>query len=66
MINYSRYGKTLKSRVGYMTLKTIAGYRNTDEAKAVESQIEFRAGGASIFANEQTGPRVSSPSAPSL
>ncbi|MEZ0225177.1 MAG: hypothetical protein ACAH83_11530 [Alphaproteobacteria bacterium] len=49
-----------------MTLKTIAGYRNTNEAKDIESAIEFRASGASIFANEQSGPRVSAPTAPAL
>jgi hypothetical protein len=49
-----------------MTLKTIAGFRNTDEAKAVESQIEFRASGAAIFAHEHSGPKVSAPSAPAL
>ena len=49
-----------------MTLKTIAGFRNTDEARDIEEHIKFRADGASIFANEQSGPKVSAPSAPAL
>jgi hypothetical protein len=47
-----------------MTLKTIAGYRNTNEAKAVETSIEFRAQGAALFANDPAAPKVSAPSAP--
>lgn len=35
-----------------MTLHTIAGSRNTEEFKQIERAIEFRAGGASIFAHD--------------
>lgn len=39
-----------------MTLKTIAGSRDTEEFKRVEQQIVHRAGGAAIFAHENDGP----------
>ena len=39
-----------------MTLKTIAGSRETEEFDRVEQQIAFRASGAAIFALENDGP----------
>jgi hypothetical protein len=39
-------------------LKTINGFRNTNEAHAVEREIEFRASGAAIFSNELSAPKA--------
>lgn len=39
-----------------MTLKTIAGSRDTEEFRIVEQQIVHRANGASIFAADNDGP----------
>jgi hypothetical protein len=49
-----------------MTLKTIPGYRNTNEAAAVVQQIEFRANGAALFGHDPAAPKVSAPAAPSV
>lgn len=66
MINYNDMTKQNGTGWFAMTLKTISGYRNTSEAKGVEQQIEFRANGAALFANEPAAPRVTSPTSPAL
>lgn len=66
MINYDYMTKQNGTGWFAMTLKTISGYRNTNEAAAVEQHIEFRANGAALFSNDPAAPKVSAPTAPAL